>query len=126
MTSWILQVCGGCCAESGQKFAKFGFAACNMQSLASTSSQLPIAEAWFKATAVGSAPQEQLALWQDPHGSMDQAPVSATGYSCQVCTHLCASKPHAIYNIVNISDWTMLLAMQRANEINSCVGPAGG
>ncbi len=66
-----------------------------MQSLASTSPQLPIAEAWFKATAVGSAPQEQLLQWQDPQGSMDQAPVSATGYSCQVCTHLYASKPHA-------------------------------
>lgn len=54
------------------------------KSLASTSPQLPIAEAWFKATAVGSAPQEQSLEWQDPQGSMDRAPVSATGYSCQV------------------------------------------
>ncbi len=97
-----------------------------MQSLASTSPQLPIAEAWFKATAVGSAPQEQLLQWQDPQGSMDQAPVSATGYSCQVCTHLYASKPHVIYIFSNISLWTVLLAMQRDDEINSCVGLAGG
>ncbi|KAL0029785.1 hypothetical protein WJX79_010638 [Trebouxia sp. C0005] len=60
------------------------------RSLASTSPQLPIAEAWFKAAAVGSAPQEQPLLWQGPHGSIDQAPVSATGYSCQVAeTMLC-------------------------------------
>ncbi len=119
-------MCSGYYAESGQKFAKFGFAAYYMQSLASTSPQLPIAEAWFKATAVGSAPQEQALQGQDLQGSMDQAPVSATAYSCQVCTHLCASKPHASYNFINISLWTVLLAMQRDNEINSCVGLAGG
>ena len=34
------------------------------QSLASSSPQLPIGEAWSKATAVGSAPQEQPLLWQ--------------------------------------------------------------
>ncbi len=93
-----------------------------MQSLASTSPQLPIAEAWFTATAVGSAPQEQPVLWQDPHGSTDQAPVSATGYSCQVCTHLCTPKPHAIYNFINISLWTVFLAMQRDDDTISCVG----
>ena len=102
-----------------------------MQSLASTSPQLPIAEAWFKAAAVGSAPQEQSQEWQDPQGSMDQAPVSATGYSCQVCTHLSAFKPHAILSTFSngLCCWqckeTMssiaVLDLQVAETMYSCV-----
>ncbi len=52
--------------------------------MANMSPRLPLSQAWFRATAVGSAPQGEPQLWQDPQGSMDQAAVAATEFSCQV------------------------------------------
>ena len=53
--------------------------------MARMSPQLPLAQAWFKAAAVGSAPQGEPHGLQEPHGSMDHAAVAATDFSCQVC-----------------------------------------
>ena len=55
-----------------------------VQAMAKMSPHLPLTQAWFKATAVGSAPQSEPQLGQDPQSSMDQAAVAATDFSCRV------------------------------------------
>ena len=46
--------------------------------------QLPLAQAWFRAAAVGSAPPQDVQLQHDPFGSGDKAAVAASEFSCQV------------------------------------------
>ena len=72
-----------------------------MQSLAHMPPHLPLAQAWFRATAVGSAASGEPQL--GPDGSMDLAAVAATEFSCQVCpalhihSHKCLSLKDAIF-----------------------------
>ena len=55
-----------------------------LQRMATLTPQIPVAQAWFKATAVGSVPPENLQLQHDPFGSRDKGAVAATEFSCQV------------------------------------------
>ena len=52
--------------------------------MAALAPQIPLAQAWFKATAVGSVPPRNLQLQHDPFGSGDKAAVAATEFSCRV------------------------------------------
>ena len=55
---------------------------CVVQLLARLKPHLPVAQGWFRATAVGSDPNRKPQLPSDD--SHDQAAVAATDYSCQV------------------------------------------
>ena len=52
--------------------------------MADASPHIPLAQAWFKATAVASAPAQQSHPHHDPFGSGGKAAVAATEFSCQV------------------------------------------
>ena len=54
-----------------------------MQSLARMPPHLPLAQAWFRATAVGSASPGEPQLGQDAESSMDLAAVAATLWNLQ-------------------------------------------
>lgn len=55
-----------------------------LQSMATSSPQIPLAQAWFKATALGSVPLQHSHLQHDPFGSGGKSAVAATEFSCQV------------------------------------------
>lgn len=56
----------------------------NLQLMATSSPQLPLAQAWFKATALSSVPLQQSQLHHDPFDSGGKSAVAATDFSCQV------------------------------------------
>lgn len=55
-----------------------------LQLMATSSPQLPLAQAWFKATALGCVPLQQSHLQHDPFGSGGKTAVAASEFSCQV------------------------------------------
>lgn len=55
-----------------------------LQLMATSSPQVPLAQAWFKATALGSVPLQQSHLHHDPFGSGGKTAVAASEFSCQV------------------------------------------
>lgn len=113
-----------------------------VQSMASSSSHLPLSQAWFKATALGSVPHQQSQLQRDSFGSGGKAGVSATDFSCQVgsfalCSLLLYNKHKASWLVMQTwahclhhrctaygcwaGDMTEVCVVQMAETMYSCI-----